>query len=312
MNSNPNLKKNPLNKDVYTLDDLRNWSSDSTCLAVVGSPIKHSLSPQIHNAALSDLSKSHPHLSNWRYVKFEIDPTDLKESLSLFHKHNFQGLNLTVPHKILATHWTNAAEDNVTLTGACNTLKWTPDGYDGYNTDLHGLKTACEIELSARFRDTEILIIGAGGAARAAAVVCLKSGTPALHLANRTTSKAQKIKNELTTHFPHADIQIHNLTPPITIDSQKLLIINATSLGLNSDDPSALDLSTIPTSAKVFDMIYNPPETALIKQAISFGMDTANGLSMLVHQGHQSLKIWTELEPSAEIMKEAAIKGLNQ
>jgi hypothetical protein len=125
-----------------SLADLDGWSFPGTALAVVGHPIKHSISPAMHNAALASLAVATPRFSNWRYFRFEVHPDDLPRALDLFHAKNFHGLNLTVPHKVLAVDRVAAIEPIARPIGAINPLLHTPAGWRGHNTDGYGLAAA--------------------------------------------------------------------------------------------------------------------------------------------------------------------------
>lgn len=265
----------------------------------------------MHNAALAELSASDSAFSDWTYYKFDLHPEDLKTALRLFYRKQFKGLNLTVPHKILAAQWVTAGEQEVELTEACNTLLWTPNGYTGFNTDLYGMTSAIESEFNIRLKERDVILLGAGGAARAAAVACAQAGVRSLTLANRTESKLEIIKEVLAKLESCPPIETCSLSDPLPNISEHALVINATSLGLNPDDPTPADLRKLPLSTLVFDMIYNPAKTSLLKEAETRGMRTVNGLGMLAYQGERSLKIWTEKNPSAQTMFQAAKAGLN-
>ena len=260
----------------------------------------------MHNAALAELTKSDERFSTWTYYKFDIEPEDLQEALNKFFDCGFIGLNLTVPHKVLAAQWIPAGESEVELTGACNTLLRTPNGFVGYNTDLYGLTRAIESDLNIVLRDRDVLLLGAGGAARAAAVACAQSGVRRLILANRTSSKIETILASLSKLKTRPEIQTCQLADVHSIKSENLLVINATSLGLDPRDPSPIDFSQLPPKGGALDMIYNPPKTAFLREAESRGLTTANGLGMLVYQGERSLRIWTQENPSAKTMLHAA------
>lgn len=265
----------------------------------------------MHNAALEELSKSNPSFSDWTYYKFDVSPDHLESAIKQFYEKGFRGLNLTVPHKILAAQWVNIGKSEVELTEACNTLLWTPNGYTGYNTDLYGMTSAIENEFEIRLQDRDVILLGAGGAARAAAIACAQAGVQSLTLANRTIAKLDSIKGVLNKLSKRPTVDTCKLSEPLPNISDKLLIINATSLGLKPEDPTPADLRNLPTSTLVFDMIYNPARTALLKEAESLGMQVANGLGMLAYQGERSLSIWTQKKPSAKTMFDAARAGLN-
>lgn len=264
----------------------------------------------MHNAALAEMAQTDSRFSDWTYYKFDIEPNRLKEALKQFHQKGFLGLNLTVPHKILAAQWVELGEEEVELTGACNTLLRTEMGFTGYNTDLYGLTSAVESEFGIQLGDQEVILVGAGGAARAAAVACAKAGVRSITLINRTVSKLEEIANTLKSLNPSPTIYTIGLEDPLKGRTPNPLVINATSLGLRPEDPAPIDVSKLPKNCLVFDMIYNPEKTALLQQAESLGMRIANGLGMLAYQGERSLKIWSKVQPSVETMFKAAKSGL--
>lgn len=296
---------------VLTLDHLAHWSSPGPTLAVLGHPIKHSISPAMHNAALADLAQREKDFLTWRYFRFDVPPEQLAEALPRLHAAGFHGLNLTVPHKILAMDLVQEIDPAAQRIGAVNTLKRTATGWRGYNTDGYGLACALQHELHAPLAGAPVILLGAGGAARGAAVECLQQGCASLWIGNRTHANLDALLAQLR---PLAGpIPVHGFDPaepPAALPSQAILI-NATSAGLKSADPSPIDLHRLPAELKVFDMIYNPPQTPLLKQATELGLPNANGLAMLVHQGARSLEIWTGQPAPVAIMQAAAQQALS-
>ena len=309
---------------IYTLADLDSWSPNGTTLAVLGHPIKHSLSPQMHNAALARMAQSDPRFAAWRYVRFDIAPDDLPLALEKLHACGFLGLNLTLPHKILAFDRIASLDPAVRPIGAVNTLLRTPHGWHGYNTDGYGLASAVRENLRVELAGTPVILLGAGGAARGAAVECLQRGCAGLWIANRTRATLDALLAQLA---PLANgIPLHGFDPTAqgacgstgSLASAPLppagaLVINATSAGLKPTDPLPLDLAALAARARpagVYDMVYNPPETALLAQARALGLPTANGLSMLVHQGARSLQIWSAAAVPVPTMHAAVIAAI--
>jgi shikimate dehydrogenase len=296
---------------IYTLADLNSWSSTGTTLAVLGHPITHSLSPQMHNAALARMSLSDPRFASWRYVRFDIAPDDLPLALEKLHACGFLGLNLTLPHKILAFDRIASLDPAVRPIGAVNTLRRTAHGWHGYNTDGYGMASAVGENLGVELAGTPVILLGAGGAARGAAFECLQRGCAGLWIANRTRATLDALLAQLA---PLANgIPLHGFDPTaLAADGSATgavspgnaplppagaLVINATSVGLKPTDPLPLDLAALTARARpagVYEMIYNPPETALLAQARALGLPAANGLSMLVHQGARALQIWSD------------------
>lgn len=286
------------------------WSSNEVDLAVLGFPIGHSISPPMHNAALRKMAESNPRFKNWRYHRFEVHPDQLGEVLPLLHQKRFKGVNLTIPHKIIAVHLISKIDPAAAETGAVNTLLWTPDGYHGFNTDGYGLEKAIEIDLGARIEGADVALLGAGGAARAAAVLCVRRRCRRLFLGNRAPAKLEPLRKDLTALGGDTTIEIFDPATPDIKWPENILLINATSAGLAISDAPPVDIRRFPQSTRVYDMIYNPPDPVLARRAREAGMRAANGLSMLIYQGVRALEIWSETEVPADEMTRAAKQAL--
>lgn len=279
--------------DVLTLADLESWSHPGTCLAVLGHPIGHSLSPAMHNAALAELAAADGRYADWRYFRFEIPPEELPRALGMLYVRKFLGLNLTVPHKVIAFPHVAAIDAAARPAGAINTLRAGGSGWEGFNTDGYGLAAGIRESLALDLAGAHVVLVGAGGAARGAAVECLQRKCASLWVVNRTRANLQLLFTALS---PLArGIPFHGFVPgapPHDLPAGSV-VINATSAGLRDSDPPPIDLSTLPRPAAVYDMIYNPAETRLLRQAAFLGIPHANGFSMLVHQGAKALEIWS-------------------
>ncbi len=299
---------------IHTLADLADlaaWSRPGTALAVVGHPIAHSLSPVIHNAALAELTRTEPRFRDWRYHKFDIAPEDLPAALAAFHRLNFRGLNLTVPHKSLVVDHLAKSDSFVRAAGAANTITFFEDGWHGANTDGYGLTNSLQQELGASLAGAQVILLGAGGAGRGAAVECLRARCAALWIGNRTAASLAALHAELQPLAGATELRGFDLTKPPAALPAGAIVINATSLGLKADDSAPLDLRQIPRPGWVMDMIYRPAQTALLRQAAELGVPHANGLAMLVHQGARSLEIWTGAKVPVAVMQAAALAALN-
>jgi len=284
---------------VLTLRDLASWSRPGVSLAVLGHPIGHSISPPMHNAALAALGRTDARFADWQYFRFEVHPDDLPRALELLHAKKFHGLNLTVPHKIIAFDRVAEIDPPARAVGAVNTLLWQPRGWHGFNTDGHGLAAAVRETLARDLAGAQVILLGAGGAARGAAVECLQRGCASLAIANRTRENLDAllaVLAPLAAGIPRRGFS--PAAPPADLPPDAL-VINATSAGLRATDPAPLDLAALPRPAAVFDMIYNPPQTLLLRAAAALGLPHANGLAMLVHQGAKSLEIWSGI-PAAQ------------
>ena len=278
---------------VLTIADLDSWPFSGTALAVLGHPIKHSISPPMHNAALAEMARTHAPFAGWRYFRFDVPPAELPSALRRLHAAGFHGLNLTVPHKVLAFSIIENVDATAQPIGAVNTLKRTPTGWQGFNTDGYGLATAIAEDLGIDLAGTPIILLGAGGAARGAVVECLAHHCASLHIANRTQSNRNALLADLAPIARGIPvIGFAPSAPPSNLPANAL-VINATSAGLKPEDPLPIDLARLPRPRGVFDMIYNPAVTQLLAVAKSHRLPTANGLSMLIHQGARSLAIWS-------------------
>jgi shikimate dehydrogenase len=297
-------------KEVYTLADLEDWHDvdPPIRLGVFGDPIEHSLSPQMQNAALKHCK------IDMQYARFQISPEELREAINLMRKLEFVGVNLTTPHKISALELLDVADDNVKRIGAVNVIKVEAGKLHGFNTDGRGFARAIREVFSVDLRDLRVMILGAGGAARAIALQCAKENSERLVVANRSFEKAQKLANELRDFFagpkvlgPVARLQA------IPVEEAAIrfqianvdLIVNATPVGLNRGDASPIPSRLLAPHLMVYDTIYSVERTAFVSAAIEAGARASNGLSMLLHQGALAFEIWFQREAPIEVMRKA-------
>lgn len=278
---------------------------------MIGHPIGHSVSPQMHNAALAELAQGDAGFSGWRYFAFDVEPGGLREALGLMRERGFRGVNLTVPHKVAAVDLVSGLDPASRQAGAVNTLLPQGQGWRGFNTDGYGLAAGIAEDLGLGLAGARVVLLGAGGAARGAAVECLRSGCAALWIMNRTRSGLDSLLAHLA---PIAGAVPVGAWDPDGAPGAGagLVVINATSAGLRADDPAPADLRSIRGAAAVYDMIYNFPRTRLLEQARVLGLPHANGIGMLVHQGAKALEIWTGVPSprTAPAMRAAAAKAL--
>lgn len=261
---------------------------------------------------------------DWRYLAFDVRPEVLGEAILGAQRMHFIGLNLTVPHKLLAFDLVDELDESAKEWGAVNTIRfegrvlggdWKPlahpdsDSFEetrsvGFNTDADAIVRACEEELKIDFATATVLVVGVGGAGRVAALKLASIGLKRLFIVNRTVKKAESVRSEILDRFPQCQVAIGY--PETSVD----LVINGTSLGLKAEDPLPLDLDQFSLSkvGSVYDMVYQPVETPFLKKAKEAGCDVANGLGMLVFQGAKALEIWSEREAPAGVMR-AALKA---
>jgi shikimate dehydrogenase len=299
---------------VHTLADLDTWRFDGVPLAVLGHPVAHSLSPPMHNAALAEMATRDARFARWRYFKFDVAPEDLPRALPLFHARGFLGLNLTIPHKVIAVGLVRRIDPPAAQAGAVNTLRRLDEGFEGFNTDGYGISRAVEEDLGVRIAGSSIVLLGAGGAARGAAVTCLREKCAVLWIGNRTAANLDALLRELNPLARESGVAVRGFdlgAPPADLP-RDALVINATSSGLKPGDASPIDVATLSGRPHIYDMIYNPPETPLLSAARARAFRAANGLSMLVHQGARALEIWSGTSVSAPVMHAACLAALGR
>jgi len=249
----------------------------------------------MHNAAFAALGL------DWCYLAFEVAPENLRAAIEGARAMGFAGFNLTVPHKLLAVGMVDALDESSKIWGAVNTIRFGTDGAVGFNTDADGLANSLREDLKLNLRGAKILLLGAGGAGRTAALKLAAENVAELFLVNRTPSKAQEIAGEIKSRFPSVNVAVGY--PKTNVD----LILNATSLGLKANDASPLDEEkfSLKQTRAVYDMIYRPAETKLLAAAKEAGCQTANGLGMLLHQGAKAFEIWTGQSAPLAVMRRA-------
>ena len=284
-------------KEIYTLADLENGkkSKPPIRLGVLGCPVAHSLSPQIQNAALEEAETA------MRYARFEIAPEELQAALELLPGLDFVGVNLTVPHKIAALALVDEADENARAVGAVNTIKVEGSRLIGFNTDGAGFSRAIREEFSVDLRDLRVLLLGAGGGARAIALQCAKENCERLVIANRDREKANRLAESLRDYFTGP--RVLGPVPRLqAIDWNEAafrfqianvdLVVNATPLGLKRNDPAPIPARLLAPHLIIYDTTYAPGATRFVMAAIEAGARATNGLSMLLHQGALAFEIW--------------------
>lgn len=289
-------------------------SASTRLLAVYGQPIRHSASPALQNAGLAALGL------DWRYVACEVAPDQLAEAIAGARAMRLLGLNLTVPHKLLAVPLMDVLDDSAREWGAVNTVvfeardadgTWRPLGLveaprgpiraRGCNTDADAIVGSIAADLQLEVRSSRVLLLGAGGAGRTAALRLAAEGVSELFLVNRTVEKAEELRREVEERFPA--VTAHVGYPEAEVE----LVLNATSLGLKPGDPLPWDPSRfeLRRADAAYDMVYRPAETPLLAAARDAGLRVANGLGMLLHQGAAALALWTGRPAPVEAMREA-------
>ena len=269
----------------------------------------------MHNPAMAALGL------DWRYLAFDVHPDSLAEAIAGAKRMGFIGLNLTVPHKLLAVPLVDELDSSAQTWGAVNTVifegldssdSWKPlrecnpastkqVRSRGYNTDADAIVRSIQEDLALALKASTVLLLGAGGAGRTAALKLAEAGARKLYLVNRTQSKAVAIANEIVARYP--GVSVVPDYPTERVD----LVLNATSLGLKTGDSLPFDpiSFSLKSARNAYDMIYRPAETPFLSEAAKAGCRTANGLGMLLYQGAKALEIWTGQTAPVDVMRHA-------
>jgi len=305
--------------EVYTLADLQNWPAVTrgvqppVRLAVIGDPVAHSLSPQMQNAAL--LETEIP----IQYSRVLLRETELKDGLELFRRNEFVGFNVTLPHKESVLSFVDEVDDAAKEVGALNTIAIRDHKLVGFNTDGIGFSQAIRDDFFVDLRDLRVLVLGAGGAARAIAFECARQGCERLVIATRTRAKAEQLVQKLHRFFagprvlgPVARLQA------IGWDESELrmqiphtdLVVNATPVGVQRSDHSPVAGHLLAPHLMIFDTTYGAGRSSLLKAASEMGARGSNGVSMLVHQGARAFELWFRREAPVTVMRRAIAEAL--
>jgi shikimate dehydrogenase len=294
-------------KQVYTFEDLASRDQlDADCtkparLAVIGHPIAHSASPKMHQAALDSLG------IHARYVRIDIQPGQVAEAFAQMRTLGFIGCNVTVPHKLEAMACCDVSPEAFAL-GAVNTIRFDSDTTRGFNTDGPGFALAIEEDFNAPLASLNVLIAGAGGGAgQAIATQCCLQSVRKLVMVNRSLDKLANLTERLRALNRSTDITALSFDNPALAEACLScdLIVNTSSVGLKPSDPLILPISCLGRDHLVYDTIYQPPMTPLLVAAENLGCKTANGLSMLIHQGALAFQHWFPGASPLAVMRDA-------
>lgn len=273
-------------------------------VGLLGWPVAHSRSPQMHNAAFAALRL------DWAYVPLPVPPERLEDAMRGLRALGFAGANVTIPHKAAVIPYLDELSPLARALGAVNTLRVVEGRWIGENTDVEGFRRAlAETGLSAR--GEAVAILGAGGAARAVLAALAMEGAAEIFLINRSPERAHRLIAELRETFPPAGLRLpptHVLRPEEPPPEDIALLINTTPVGMAPE----VEASPWPPERPfpwglqgVIDLIYEPPRTRLMALAEAAGIPAFNGLGMLLHQGALAFTLWTGREPPLAVMRAA-------
>jgi shikimate dehydrogenase len=267
-------------------------------LGIIGNPVRHSLSPVMQNAALRASGL------NYIYVPFEVLPESLGAAVTGIKALGVAGFNVTIPFKSRIMQYLDELDDSADVAGAVNTVKNDCGRLIGYNTDGDGLIRSFANEFEFNVRGASIALIGAGGAARGAVAALCRAGAGRIIIVNRTHERASELAAFMALRFPDTELSAVSEFKELEYCLAKIdVLVNTTSLGMNGESLPFLRLSSLPRTARVYDMVYAPPVTPLLQEAGGLGLKGANGLGMLAAQGELAFAIWTGITPPVGLMK---------
>lgn len=281
-------------------------SGKTKICALIGDPVEHSMSPVMHNTAFQKLGL------DYLYIPFQVKPEGLPQAVAGLKGLNVAGFNITIPHKVAVIPLLDVLDPLAEKIGAVNTVVNNNGKLRGYNTDAEGFLRAL-LERGIYPQGKNIVILGAGGAARAIAYILAEKGAR-LTVLNRqqeldwAENIAQLILDEL-----HQEIKVFELSNIVNMLPGANLLVNATSVGMSpGDDVSPVPAGLLDKVPAVFDVVYNPLETKLLKEAAAAGAQTIGGVDMLVWQGALAFEKWTGQRAPVDLMRKEAIKMLEQ
>ncbi len=262
-------------------------SSNTSLYCVIGTPIKHSKSPLIHNYIFQKLN------IDAVYLAFEIK--DLKSFFTFVRDTNVKGVSITIPHKVESIKYIDELEPIIDKIKAINTVKNKDGKLIGYNTDIVGVIKAFETNSIKSLKGKTSLILGSGGVARAVIWALAEMGTESIIIAGRTPEKLEELKNEVIPHFKN--IEVINISKVNEIIKNTDVIANCTPIGMTPNtEESPIDTNLVNERHIVFDTVYTPKETKLIRDSKKAGAKVILGIDMFVFQALEQDRIWLETE----------------
>lgn len=277
-------------------------------LGIIGYPLGHSISAVIQKAGFESLGLE------GTYDVLETPPEDLIQRIKYLKTQDYNGFNVTIPLKIPVSLFLDDIDDYANIAGCVNTVKITDErSFYGYNTDIYGFKKAIPADVNLTGKKAAIL--GTGGAARAATVGLTEKGVKSIDYYTRNIINSRQTLEYMRAKFPEIEFGVYQIQNIRSLEDYSI-IINATPIGMKGfmADEMPLeqkDFDNIKPDTIIYDIVYNPIETILLKEAKKHGLKTIEGLDMLVFQAQRAIEIWTGESPDANIMKIAALRALS-
>lgn len=268
---------------------------------IFGWPLGHTLSPALHNAAFESMG------INACYVPLPVEPDDLEKAVEGIRVTGVGGVNVTVPHKTEILRYLDEVKDSAARLKAANVIVNRDGVLLGYNTDAEGFRMSLE-HAGIDAADQEVVILGAGGAARAVVRAFQKSGAASIAIFNRTREKAEQLAEEFSGQGAPVDVWDFDDPEVDTLFENCMILVNTTSLGLRDSDPMPLEGKYLKQKHVLIDLIYKPRETRFLAAGKELGALTVNGYGMLVFQAMEAFTLWTGEKPPLRVMWDAGLE----
>ena len=280
-----------------------NIKGGTNIVGLIGHPVEHSFSPPMHNAAFKELGL------DYAYVAFDVNPKNLKSAIDGAKSLNIKGFNVTIPHKIEVMKYLDEIDEVAGLIGAVNTIDFKD--MKGYNTD--GIGAVKAIEEVTKVKNKNVVVAGAGGASRAISFYIAKYGAQSLTILNRNVEKAKSLAGDVSISGLIDDVNSDSISQIADYLPNADILIDTTPVGMhpNINDKAIAQADDMHEDLVVFDAVYNPNKTVLMREAIEAGAKPVYGIKMLLYQGAESFKIWTGQNAPVDTMEKALKDTLN-
>ena len=276
-------------------------------LGIIGYPLTHSISAAIQKAGFESLGLE------GSYEVLETPPEELIPRIKFLKSNGYNGFNVTIPLKVPMSLFLDDIDDYANIAGCVNTVKIEEDrSFVGYNTDIYGFKKALPIDLNLQGKTASIL--GTGGASRAAVTGLAEKGIKQIDFYTRNIINSRQTLDYMRTKFPQVNFNVYQIQNIRSL-KDSAIIVNATPIGMKgfmADQMplEAKDLDGLNPDTVIYDIVYNPSKTILLKEAEKRGLKTIGGLDMLIYQAQRAIEIWTGKSPDVNLMKIAALEAL--
>ncbi|MHB8995811.1 MAG: shikimate dehydrogenase [Armatimonadota bacterium] len=284
-------------------------NGETRVAGVIGWPVRHSLSPPMHNAAFAALGL------NWVYVPFAVEPERIAGAVEAIRALDLVGLNVTIPHKLAVLPHLDEISDTARVLGAVNTIVNAEGRLVGHNTDGAGFLRSLR-EIGGEVAGKRVALIGAGGSSRAVALAVCQAGATRLTIINRTVAKAEALVEMVAAALPDAKAEAVALEGPeaegAVRDAQVLIDSTAVGMYPHHEVEPVVPAGWLHREQTICDLTYNPRRTVLLQAAEAAGAGTLDGTGMLVHQGALAFEYWTGQPAPVEAMRKALLRGLEK